>query len=160
LRRLPKEVSLGPSHLGVIAHTAAFRDGQSWLHDLLSGLTANRELLGMLLAEQLPEVRYQPPEATYLAWLDCRALGLHSAEESTREGAVSDLAGPARMFLERARVALSSGHVFGHGGAGFVRLNFAASPAILREALERMGNACASLSGDCATAHGIGYSHA
>lgn len=45
------------------------------------------------------------------------------------------------MFLDHARVALSSGHVFGHGGAGFVRLNFATSPAILRQAIQRMGNA-------------------
>jgi cystathionine beta-lyase len=52
---------------------------------------------------------------------------------------VSDLAGRARMFLDRARVAVSSGHVFGHGGAGFVRLHFATSPAILRQAIRRMG---------------------
>jgi len=54
---------------------------------------------------------------------------------------VSDLAGPARMFFDRAWVALSSGHVFGHGGAGFVRLNFATSPAILRQAIQRMRDA-------------------
>ena len=145
LRRLPEEVGHGPSHLGVIAHTAAFRDGQPWLTSLLGGLAANRDLLGELLATNLPQVKYQPPEATYLAWLDCRALGLHDsgtdADPDTGNHVVSDLAGPARMFLDRARVALSSGHVFGHGGAGFVRLNFATSPAILREAIQRMGNA-------------------
>jgi len=54
---------------------------------------------------------------------------------------MAHLAGPARMFLDHARVALSSGHVFGHGGAGFVRLNFATSPAILRQAIQRMGEA-------------------
>ena len=81
-----------------------------------------------------------PPEATYLAWLDCRALGLHDPDAAAGH-VVSDLAGPARMFLDRARVALSSGHVFGQGGAGFVRLNFATSPAILREAIQRMGDA-------------------
>ena len=51
------------------------------------------------------------------------------------------------MFLDRARVALSSGHVFGQGGAGFVRLNFATSPAILREAIQRMGDAAARRTG-------------
>lgn len=141
LRRLPEEVSHGPSHLGVIAHTAAFRHGQPWLLSLLAGLAANRSLLGELLAAHLPQVRYRPPEATYLAWLDCRALGLHDPDLATDNHAVSDLAGPARMFLDRARVALSSGHVFGHGGAGFVRLNFATSPAILRIAIQRMGDA-------------------
>jgi cysteine-S-conjugate beta-lyase len=141
LRRLPEEVSHGPSHLGVIAHTAAFRHGQPWLQALLNGLAANRDLLAELLNDHLPQVRYRPPDATYLAWLDCRALGLHTSVDTTPNGGVSDLDGPARMFLDRARVALSSGHVFGHGGAGFVRLNFATSPAILRQAVQRMGTA-------------------
>jgi len=117
------------------------RDGQPWLESLLAGLAANRDLLGDLLAEHLPQVRYRPPEATYLAWLDCRALGLHDPGTDTGNHIVSDLAGPARMFLDRGRVALSSGHVFGRGGAGFVRLNFATSPAILRQAIQRMGDA-------------------
>jgi cystathionine beta-lyase len=141
LRRLPEEVSHGPSHLGVIAHTAAFLHGQPWLTSLLAGLAANRDLLGELVATHLPQVRYRPPEATYLAWLDCRALGLHDPHATAEDHIVSDLAGPARTFLDRARVALSSGHVFGHGGAGFVRLNFATSPAILRQAIQRMADA-------------------
>jgi cystathionine beta-lyase len=66
---------------------------------------------------------------------------MHDPDAATGDHVVSDLAGPARMFLDRARVALSSGHVFGHGGAGFVRLNFATSPAILRQAIQRMGDA-------------------
>ncbi|MFI6942422.1 MalY/PatB family protein [Streptomyces sp. NPDC050418] len=139
LARLPEEVSHGPSHLGVIAHTAAFRDGTGWLDELLTGLDANRDLLGTLVAQELPGVRWLRPEGTYLAWLDCTALGLH--EEGDGPGIVSELAGPARMFLDDARVALSSGHVFGAGGAGCVRLNFATSPAVLREALARMGRA-------------------
>ncbi|MFF4621216.1 MalY/PatB family protein [Nonomuraea jabiensis] len=141
LRRMPEEVSHGPSHLGVIAHTAAFREGGAWLDELVRGLDANRALLGRLIAEHLPEARYRPPEGTYLAWLDCTWLGLHDDERSDELGVVSDVAGPAKLFLDRARVAVSSGHVFGSGGAGCVRLNFATSPAILREALSRMGRA-------------------
>ncbi|MEV4578382.1 MalY/PatB family protein [Nonomuraea jabiensis] len=141
LRRMPEEVSHGPSHLGVIAHTAAFREGGTWLDELVGGLDANRALLGRLIAEHLPEARYRPPEGTYLAWLDCTWLGLHDDERSDELGVVSDVAGPAKLFLDRARVAVSSGHVFGSGGAGCVRLNFATSPAILREALSRMGRA-------------------
>ncbi|MGW1160270.1 MalY/PatB family protein [Streptomyces sp. NPDC002513] len=145
LRRMPEEVSHGPSHLGVIAHTTAFHDGGDWLDELLLGLDANRRLLGQLIEEHLPGVRYRPPQATYLAWLDCTELGLHSDQHSDRPGVVSDMAGPAGMFLEKARVALSSGHVFGSGGAGCVRLNFATSPAILRQALTRMGRALREL---------------
>jgi cystathionine beta-lyase len=122
LRRLPEALRHGPSHVGVIAHTAAFKDGGPWLDGLLDGLVANRRLFGRLLAEQLPHVGYRQPDATYLAWLDCRAL----AED------------PAGLFLDRARVAVNSGDAFGRGGSGFVRLNFATSPAILREAVRRM----------------------
>ena len=140
LRRMPEEVSHGPSHLGVIAHAEAFRTGGDWLDTLLDGLEANRALLGDLIAEHHPGVKYQRPQGTYLAWLDCRELGF---DEEVVDGLaeVADLSGPARWFLDHARVALSSGHVFGTGGAGHVRLNFATSQAILVEAVSRMGRA-------------------
>lgn len=127
LARIPEEVSHGPSHLGIIAHTAALRDGGDWLDALLSGLDDNRRLLASLLAEQLPAIGYAPAQGTFLAWLDCRRL---------------DLGGdPAEVFLQRGRVALSSGSTFGSGGEGFVRLNLAASPEVIREAVRRMSSA-------------------
>lgn len=141
LARMPEEVSHGPSHLGVIAHTAALRMGGEWLDGLLDGLHTNRTLLEELLADHLPTVGYRRPESTYLAWLDCRPFGLHTDRPGGEPGVVSEVAGPAKMFLDRARVALSSGHAFGTGGAGFVRLNFATSPAILTDAVVRMGRA-------------------
>ncbi|WP_369831887.1 MalY/PatB family protein [Mycobacterium sp. E796] len=140
LRRMPEEVSHGPSHLGVVAHAEAFRSGGEWLDALLSGLDANRTLLGDLIAEHLPGVKYQWPQGTYLAWLDCRELGFDE-EAGGGLAVVADMAGPARWFLDHARVALSSGHVFGTGGAGHVRLNFATSKVILTEAISRMGRA-------------------
>ncbi|MGA7055507.1 MAG: MalY/PatB family protein [Mycobacterium sp.] len=146
LRRMPEEVSHGPSHLGVIAHAEAFRTGGDWLDQLLRGLDENRRLLGDLVGEHLPGVNYLRPQGTYLAWLDCRRLGLQNEEaDDVADGlaVVSDLSGPARWFLDHARVALSSGHVFGSGGAGHVRLNFATSQAILIEAVSRMGRALA-----------------
>lgn len=139
LARLPEEVSHGPSHLGLIAHTAALRDGGEWLDALLQGLNLNRALLRELVAEHLPEARYEEPQGTYLAWLDCRYLETETQTGPTGLAVVSDIAGPTKLFLDEARVALSSGHVFGHGGAGHVRLNFATSQAILTEAVERMG---------------------
>ncbi|GAA2258118.1 cystathionine beta-lyase [Streptomyces ruber] len=129
LARLPEEVSHGPSHLGVIAHTAALRDGGDWLDAVLSGLDDNRRLLARLLAEYLPAVRYAPAPGTYLAWLDCRELGIGDD--------------PADVFLRRGRVALSSGRHFGSGGAGFVRLNLATSPDLITEAVLRMTAAVA-----------------
>jgi cystathionine beta-lyase len=130
LARMPEEVSHGPSHVGIIAHAAALRHGGPWLDRLLEGLDANRVLLGELLAEHLPGVRYRRPEGTYLAWLDCRELGL--GED------------PAAAFLERGRVALVPGHHFGTGGAGHVRLNLAASPEVIAEAVRRMAAAVAA----------------
>ncbi len=124
LARLPEEVSHGPSHLGVIAHAAALREGGDWLDEVLRGLDENRALLAGLLADQLPAVRYRQPEGTYLAWLDCRRLGLGDD--------------PAETFLSRGRVAVVPGHHFGTGGAGHVRLNLAASPEVLAEAVRRM----------------------
>ncbi len=124
LARIPEEVSHGPSHVGVLAHTAALRDGGDWLDALLAALDDNRRLLADLLAEHLPAVRYEPAQGTYLAWLDCRALDLP--------------ADPATVFLERGRVALNSGTGFGTGGAGFVRMNLATSPGLITEAVRRM----------------------
>ncbi|MEW2046699.1 aminotransferase class I/II-fold pyridoxal phosphate-dependent enzyme [Streptomyces sp. NPDC005476] len=127
LALLPEEVSHGPSHVGVLAHTAALREGAGWLDALLAGLDDNRRLLCGLLAEHLPGVGHRPGEATYLAWLDCRSLGLGDD--------------PAAIFLERGRVALSPGLDFGTGGAGHVRLNLATSAEILTEGVRRMAAA-------------------
>ncbi|MEU9553960.1 MalY/PatB family protein [Streptomyces fumanus] len=127
LARLPEEVGDGPSHVGVLAHTAALRDGTAWLDALLAGLDENRRLLTRLLAERLPGIVHRAGEATYLAWLDCRALGLGDD--------------PAEVFLRRGRVALSPGPDFGTGGAGHVRLNLATTPEVLAEAVRRMAAA-------------------
>jgi len=126
-RRLSEVHTHGSSHLGAIAHVAAMADGRDWLARLIGELDANRALLGRLLAQHLPGVRWQVPEATYLAWLDCRELGL--ADD------------PARVFRVRGRVALSSGPNYGREeGRGFARLNFATSPAVLEDAVRRMAS--------------------
>lgn len=127
LTRIPEEVSHGVSHVGAIAHAAALRDGFDWLDALLSGLDDSRGLLADLLQEHLPAVRYAPADGTYLAWLDCRSLGLGDD--------------PAAVFLERGRVALSPGPDFGSGGAGYARLNLATSPDVITEAVRRMAAA-------------------
>jgi cystathionine beta-lyase len=116
--------SHGTSTLGVVAATAAYTEGEQWLAGVLTYLDGNRRLLADLLAQHLPAVRYTPPEGTYLAWLDCRALGIE---------------GPAgEHFLQRAGVALVDGSDCGVAGAGHVRLNFATSRPVLRTIVERM----------------------
>lgn len=127
LARMPDEMSRSVGHVGAIAHAAAFAEGGPWLDALLIGLESNRRLLAAALAERLPQVRYLPQPGTYLSWLDCRKLELGND--------------PAAVFLKRGKVAVNSGLPFGTGGAGHVRLNYATSPEILAEAVERMGRA-------------------
>ncbi|MEO5710837.1 MAG: aminotransferase class I/II-fold pyridoxal phosphate-dependent enzyme [Nocardioidaceae bacterium] len=114
----------GAANLGVVANTAAYDAGGPWLADLVSYLDAQRRLLGDLLAEHLPEVGYRPPEGTYLAWLDCRRLGLGDH--------------PAEFFLEHAGVALTDGSACGQAGAGFVRLNFATPAPVLEQTVRQL----------------------
>ncbi len=123
---------LGPQHdhaslLGEIAAEAAFREGDAWLDAVVDQLDRNRAQLGHEIASHLPQVRWTPPQATYLAWLDCTALELGDD--------------PAAAFLQRGRIALGRGLNYGSPGGGHVRLNFATSPAHLTEAVRRMAAA-------------------
>ena len=117
----------GASNVGVAANIAAYESGGPWLADVLAYLDGSRHLLAELLAEHLPEVRYTPPEGTYLAWLDCRALGLGDH--------------PAEFFHEHAGVALTDGPKCGDSGAGFVRHNLATPRAVLEQSVAQMAQA-------------------
>ena len=117
----------GLGSLGILALEAAYRHGDAWLDDVLAYLEANRDFTAEFVRSELPGVRHFAPQGTYLAWLDCRALGLAPS--------------PHRYFLERAKVGLSDGPTFGPPGEGFVRLNFATSRAILTRALQQMAEA-------------------
>jgi cystathionine beta-lyase len=125
-RTLPVFAVPGPTPLGVAATTAAYTSGEPWLRELAAHLDANRHLLGALLAEELPDVGYRPPEATFLAWLDCTALGVDD---------------PADFFLRQARVAVNDGPPFGTGHDRYVRLNFATSTDLLERIIRSMGAA-------------------
>ena len=115
--------------MGYTAALAAYRDGQTWLDELLAYLEGNRDLLYEYVNTQLPGVRMSKPEGTYLAWLDCRGAGIQD--------------NPYAFFLKEACVALNDGATFGAGGEGFVRLNFGCPRAVLAEALECMRAALA-----------------
>ena len=115
------------SHLGVLASVTAFTEGLPWLDAVLGQLDENRKLLTGLLAEHLPGTGYAPPQASFLAWLDCRGLGLGDD--------------PAAVFLDRGGVALGHGPDFGSEGHGFARLNMGTSPELMAEAIRRMASA-------------------
>jgi cystathionine beta-lyase len=117
----------GTSTLGVRASIAAYRGGGAWLSDVVGYLDGSRRLLAELLAAQLPAIAHQPPEGTYLAWLDCRGLGINGSA--------------AEFFLAKAQVMVIDGALCGEAGRGHVRLNFATPRPILTEIIRRMAEA-------------------
>ncbi len=113
--------------MGYVAALAAYAEGEPWLEACLRYLQGNRDYLAEYVKAHMPGIHLRPPEATYLAWLDCREAGVGET--------------PAEFFLKRAKVALNEGKIFGPGGEGFVRLNFGCPRATLAEALERLAEA-------------------
>jgi cystathionine beta-lyase len=122
------------NNLGLVAATAAYRDGQPWLDDVLRYLESNRTIVVDFVRRELTGVATVAPEATYLAWLDFRQSGVEGD--------------PYEFMLQHARVALSPGPSFGTGGGGFARLNFACPRATLTEALTRMKQAMEGAASD------------
>jgi cysteine-S-conjugate beta-lyase len=116
-------------HLGVHATIAALRNSRPWLDAAVGQIDANTRLLTELLGAKLPGARYREPQASFLAWIDCRDLSLGDD--------------PAAAFLSRGRVALSPGPDFGSQGRGFARLNIGTSPELIAEAVTRMAAAMA-----------------
>lgn len=113
--------------MGLVATEAALREGEAWRRALLGYLQENREFLARELTQRFPMIGYQPPQASFLAWLDCRGLAL----------AIE----PAKFFLDHARIAVSGGEEFGVLGAGHIRLNFGCRRATLDAALNRLEQA-------------------
>ncbi|GAA1714080.1 MalY/PatB family protein [Fodinicola feengrottensis] len=122
LARLPPNLLGDVSTPAVLATLAAWRSGDGWLSAVLEVLQRNRDFLVAELGSA--GIDCSPPDAGYLAWLDCRALQLPSE--------------PAQFFLEHARVRLSSGLGFGPSGRGFARLNFGTSPDLVAEISSRL----------------------
>jgi cystathionine beta-lyase len=125
-RSRPRFLLGGANAPGAVATLAAWRHGDQWLDELVRYLDGNRRLVAQFVTAELPGVRHVTPQATYLAWLDCREL--------VTEGRPS----PAAWFLEHAGVALNDGADFGPAGQGFARLNFATSRAVLQQILDRL----------------------
>lgn len=121
---IPDRLLGQPSTLGIEATVTAWREGQGWLDRVLPYLRANRDHVAARLQREMPEIGYRPPQGTYLAWLDCRKLGLKPS--------------PFQFFLEKARVGLNPGIDFGAAYNGYVRLNLGTSAAILDQILDRM----------------------
>lgn len=114
----------GVNVLGSTAAIAAYQYGQPWLKEILGYLQDNRDYLHEFILKNLPGISMRPPDATYLAWLNCEALNLPQE--------------PYDHFLLNAKVGLNRGSEFGGDGKAFVRLNFGCTRETLTEALERI----------------------
>ncbi|MGA7912922.1 MAG: PatB family C-S lyase [Candidatus Dormiibacterota bacterium] len=125
--RLPERLLGGPSRLGVAATIAAWSGAEAWLNDVMHYLDRNRQRVTNWAAQA--NLGHYLPEATYLAWMDCRRLVLQDGQT------------PQQHVLEQANVALSEGRDFGEPGQGHVRLNFATSAEILEDILGRLDGA-------------------
>ena len=125
---LLKNALLSTNLFGRIATEAAYAHGAEWLDQLLDYLSGTLDFMEEYFAKHIPQIRMIRPEGTYLVWLDCRALGLDSSSLH-------------RFFLDRGRVYLENGSVFGTEGEGFLRMNIATPRKLVKEALRRMREA-------------------
>jgi cystathionine beta-lyase len=113
---------------GIAALEAAYRHGGEWLDALQNYLEENSNFLAQFIKNNLPGIRIIKPEGTYLAWLDCRGLGLNQPDLRN-------------FFVRKARVGLNDGLAFGKQGEGFMRLNFGCPRETLQNGLERIEKA-------------------
>ena len=121
-----------PNAFCLEAVTAAYTHGEEWLLELLAYVEGNLEVLVPVCRGGDPTASRRPPEGTFLAWLDCRALGLDPGELE-------------QVLLSKGRLVLSQGHTFGPGGEGFVRLNLGCPRSMLEDGLGRLARAVRSL---------------
>lgn len=124
INSMPISVAFRASLFGAAAATAAFKDGASWLEGILNSLNENRQLIRNIIDTQIPAIKYRVPDFGYLAWLDLSALNLGDD--------------PSKVILERGKVALNGGHMYGPKHSQFVRFNFGTSPEIITEAFDRI----------------------
>ena len=122
----------GTGTLGIVAAEACYRLGTPALEDQLAALEHNRDWLIETLPEAIPGIEFTRPEATYLMFLDFAGTAIGDEKE------------PAGWLRRKAKVALNEGATFGSGGEHHARLNFATSPEILAEAVDRMSAAIRS----------------
>lgn len=121
-----------PSVLALTAHIAAYQQGEPWLDALRSYLEQNLHYVAQELHRAFPNLGWQPPDATYLAWIDLRPLAID-------EHALQ------KVLIEQQKVAIMPGYTYGEEGKGFVRLNAGCSRSKLEQGVQRLINGIQSL---------------
>ncbi len=118
--------------LSIIAFEAAYREGDAWLDALMQYLEATRDFAQDFIAREIPQLKLIKPEATYLLWLDCRALDMNDAQ-------LRD------FFVRQCKLGMNPGSVFGEGGSGFMRMNIGTTKARIASALAAIKQGVAGL---------------
>lgn len=132
--KIPNSMHISSGNLfGITAFEAAYTNGDTWLQELIQYLAKNLAYLEQFVGPNIPSIKVVRTEGTYLAWLDCKNLGM--ADKKLRE-----------FFISKARVGLNSGTDFGSGGEGFMRINIGCPTAVLEEGLARIENAVKMIS--------------
>lgn len=111
-----------------IATMAAYKNGEEWRKQMLRYVEENILFVEDYLAKNIPGIKLLRPQASFLVWLDCRRLGLE-------HDALIDL------FVNKARLALNDGAMFGQEGSGFMRLNVGCPRTVLGQALKQLKEA-------------------
>lgn len=111
-----------------VAMEAAYREGEEWLEQLLDYISGNFDFIRDYCAENIPKIKPNVPDATYLVWLDCRELGMDNEELR-------------RFMIEKAKIGLNEGNTFGRSLNGFMRLNAACPRSVLEKALKQLKDA-------------------
>ena len=115
-----------------VAMEAAYREGEEWLEQLLEYISGNFDYVCDYCARNIPQIKPNCPDATYLMWLDCRELGM--SNEELRD-----------FFIHKAKLGLNEGYTFGRSLTGFMRLNAACPRATLEKAMAQLKEAVDSL---------------
>ena len=123
--------------MGLVACQTAYQTGVEWVDQLVDYLRGNLSLMRETFRTRMPQLRLIEPEATYLPWVDFSGLGLSAPELE-------------RFIVERAKLWLDGGRIFGAGGAGFQRFNIATPRAILQQALDQLEKVVSSQRFGCA----------
>lgn len=110
------------------ATQAAYQHGEEWLVQAKEYIWGNIQFVDNYLKENIPQIKAMIPDASYLIWLDCRDLNLSQLQ-------LEDL------FVNKAKLALNTGTMFGKGGEGFMRLNVGSPRSILAKALAQLKDA-------------------
>ena len=124
INTMPPAVTWRASLFGAVASTSAYSDSEEWLDGVLITLDENRNLVKKLIDTKIPTIKYRIPDFGYLAWFDVSSLGLGSD--------------PAAQILERGKLALNAGILYGPKHSNFVRFNFGTSEEIINQAFERL----------------------